>query len=172
MISLVYFWNLVYLKKTTLATLAEEQSLPFVYIWYLNLIHTSVQSSNLFFSSDLFKFDHLSTCCFLAAILTSGTQAMPYHSSTFAGSEIRYWHNVGNQLIYDHNLRKNMWRCETLWQIASGWFIEFLWAGASPLSCFYCLSVNKNFSRWNFDLLGMYPPQTKFIKIQRRLTQN
>ena len=114
---------------------------------------------------DLFKFDHLSTCCVFAAILTSGTQAMPYHSSTFAGSEIRYWHNVGNQLIYDHNLRKNMWRCETLSHVASGWFIEFLWAGASPLSCFYCLAVNKNFPRWNFDLLHMYPPKTKFIRI-------
>ena len=80
---------------------------------------------------------------------------MPYHSSTFAGSEIRYWHNVGNQFkIWG----KNMWRCETLSHVASDWFIEFLWAGASPLSCFYCPAVNKNFSRWNFDLLGMYPP--------------
>ena len=75
-------------------------------------------------------------------------------------------YDIGTTLEISSKFEKNMWRSETLSQVASGWLIEFLWAGASPLSCFYCLAVNKKFSRSNFTFLAYIPPKLYQVKIQ------
>ena len=125
-----------------------------------NLIHTSVLSSNLFlcfqiFSKDPIIFFNRTLAVFLLLFLhLEPNQYLTIHQR-LPGQKYNIGIGEGNQQrIWEKYVR--MWNFVTSWERLVDWIS--MSGHLIPFELLLLLSVNKNFSRWNLELIGMYPP--------------